>query len=160
MRGRAGENCPGLRAHLFGTTHWYDLGQMRDLNSAVRMCVADCQIEKTHMNKLVHAIVLVLFGAACGFVALMLKLPGLAVRGGALPAFTRLCMGLGPYVLLALGLAALAYCVWVWAGKTEPRGSWVGFLSTAFAALSLVLLPTIVAIYLPLADVLNRMASR
>ena len=77
-----------------------------------------------------------------------------------MPAFSRMCMALGPVLLVALAVLATAYCVWVWTRKTETRSTWVGFLASTMAALSFVMLPTIVAIYLPVVDVLNRMASR
>jgi drug/metabolite transporter superfamily protein YnfA len=77
-----------------------------------------------------------------------------------MPAFTQLCIGLGPGLLLGLAIAAGGYCVWVWTRKGDNRSSWVGFLATAGAALGLLMLPTIVAIYLPLADALNRLASK
>jgi hypothetical protein len=41
--------------------------------------------------------------------------------------------------------------------KTETGISWVAFLSTSMAALGLLMLPTIVAIYLPVVDALNRL---
>ena len=84
----------------------------------------------------------------------------MAARGAALPAFTRLCMAVGPFILLGLAIVAAGYCVWVWTRKTEFRGSWVGFLATAVAALGLVMLPTIVAIYLPLVAAINHLVSK
>lgn len=111
------------------------------------------------MNKMIHGIVLALFGAACGFVSLILRLPIMAARGRPLPAFTNLCMAVGPYLLLGLGITATAYCLSVWVRKTDSGHSWVAFLATAVAALGLVMLPTIVAIYLPLVDTLNHLAQ-
>jgi hypothetical protein len=110
------------------------------------------------MNKIIHGVVLALFGAACWFVSLILRLPPMAARGRMLPAFTRLCMGLGPYLLLGLAILATAYCLRVWLRKTDTGNSWVAFLATTVAALGLVLLPTIVAIYLPVVDALNHLA--
>jgi hypothetical protein len=110
------------------------------------------------MNKIIHGVVLALFGAACCFVASILRLPIMAARGHPLPTFTNLCMAVGPYLLLGLGMAATAYCLRVWVRKTDPGHSWVAFLATAVAALGLVMLPTIVAIYLPLVGALNRLA--
>ena len=109
------------------------------------------------MNKIIHGVVLALFGAACWFVSLILRLPTMAAPGRVLPAFTRLCMGLGPYLLLGLAILATAYCLRVWMRKTETGISWVAFLFTSMAALGLLMLPTIVAIYLPVVDVLNRL---
>ena len=115
------------------------------------------------MNKVIHGVVLVLFGAACWFVSLILKLPVMtatAAQGRVLPAFTRLCMGLGPALLLGMTVVAAAYCVWVWTRKVDNRSTWVGFLATAVASLGLLMLPTLVAIYLPLVDALNHLASK
>ena len=84
----------------------------------------------------------------------------MAARGQLLPVFTRFCMAAGPFLLLGLAILAAGYCVWVWTRKTDSRGSWVGFLATAVAALGLVMLPTIVAIYLPLVTAINHLASK
>jgi hypothetical protein len=119
------------------------------------------------MNKMMHGVVLVLFGVACWFLSLMLKLPLMVQPATArlasvppgqavLPAFTRLCMAAGPVLLGTLALLALGYCIYVWVRKAERQAPWVGFLATTMSALVLVLLPTVVAIYIPLVDFLNR----
>jgi hypothetical protein len=120
------------------------------------------------MNKVMHAVVLVVFAAACWFVSLILKLPMMVLPAtarlrsnplepaAALPAFTRLCMGAGPILLAVFALLALGYCVYVWMRKAERSASWTGFLATTMSALVLVLLPTMVAIYIPVVDFLNR----
>ena len=69
---------------------------------------------------------------------------------------TRFCMAVGPVVLVALALLSLGYCIYVWVRKAERSASWIGFLATAMSALVLVLLPSVVAIYIPLVDFLNR----
>ena len=114
------------------------------------------------MNKALHAVVLVWFGTACWFVSLMLKLPLMGWRAHveSLPAFTRFCMGFGPWVLAGLALVAAVYCIYVWARKAPASATWVGFLATATSALVLVLLPVAIALYLPLVDFVNRSASR
>lgn len=89
------------------------------------------------MNKMMHAVVLVVFGAACWFLSLILKLPMMVLPATArlraepldqtaLPAFTRLCMGAGPIILAAFALLALGYCIYVWMRKTERPTSWTG----------------------------------
>ena len=119
------------------------------------------------MNKMLHAVVLVVFGGACWFVSLILKLPLMVqpmtarlpsvLPGQAVPpAFTRLCMGAGPILLGTLAFLALGYCLYVWARKPDRPAPWTGFLATTMSALVLVLLPTVVAIYIPLVDFLNR----
>jgi hypothetical protein len=119
------------------------------------------------MNKMLHAVVLVVFAGACWFLSLILKLPLMVQPATArlpsvgpghavLPAFTRLCMGAGPVLLGVFALLALGYCIYVWVRKAERPPPWVGFLATTMSALVLVLLPTVVAIYIPLVDFLNR----
>ena len=123
------------------------------------------------MNKALHALVFVFFAGACWFVSLMLKLPlmvqpmaaklpALAPGQTVLPAFTRLCMAVGPILLGVLVLAALGYCLWVWLRKAGRQAPWVSFLATGMSALVLVVLPTVVAIYLPLIAFLNLSAVR
>jgi hypothetical protein len=118
------------------------------------------------MNKMLHAVVLVLFAGACWFLTLMLKLPSSVQNMAAklptvppaqsvLPAFTRICMAVGPFLLAALALAALGYCIYVWARKIERPAPLLGFLATTVSALVLVALPTVVALYLPLLEFLN-----
>ena len=65
-------------------------------------------------------------------------------------------MGAGPILLGALALLALSYCIYVWVRKAERAASWIGFLASTMSALVLFLLPTVVAIYIPLVDFLNR----
>jgi len=123
------------------------------------------------MNKMMHAVVFVVFGVACWFVSLILKLPMMVLPAtarlrsnplepaAALPAFTRMCMGAGPIILAVFALLALSYCIYVWVRKAERSASWTGFLATTMSALVLVLLPTLVAIYIPVVDFLNRSAA-
>jgi len=64
-------------------------------------------------------------------------------------------MAAGPVLLAALALLALGYCIYVWMHKAERPASWIGFLATTMSALVVVLLPTVVAIYIPLVDFLK-----
>ena len=115
------------------------------------------------LNELAHGVVLVLFGAACWFVWALLQLPSMVrVYGVALqlPAFTRLCMAVGPGIVMGLAALATCYCLWVWFRKLDRQGSWVGFLATATASLFLVTLPVIVAIYLPLVAALQSLPAK
>ena len=115
------------------------------------------------LNKLAHGIVLVLFLVACWFVWALLQLPlmvrlhGVALQ---LPAFTRLCMGIGPSIIIGLAVLATGYCVWVWFKKGETTGSWVGFLATATGSLFFITLPIVVAIYLPLVSALQSLPAK
>jgi hypothetical protein len=114
------------------------------------------------MNKLAHGIVLAFFAMSCWFVWAVLQLPAmvrLKGQGLQLPAFTRFCIGLGTWIVVALPIVATAYCLWVWIRKGENRNSWVAFLATATAALLFVTLPSM-AIYLPLVNALNHLPAQ
>ena len=122
------------------------------------------------MNKMMHAVVLAVFGGACWFLSLViLKLPVMVLPAAArlrsapieqlsLPAFTRLCMAAGPVLLAAFALGALVYCIYVWTRKAGSSMPWTGFLATTMSGLVLVLLPAVVAIYIPIVDFLNHLA--
>jgi hypothetical protein len=115
------------------------------------------------MNKIAHGIVLIFFGVACWLVWALLQLPSMVKLHGVelhLPGFTRLCMAVGPVVVIGLGALATGYCAWVWLRKTEARSSWVGFLATATGSLFLVTLPIVVAIYLPLVNALQNLPAK
>ena len=116
------------------------------------------------MNKIMHGVVLVVFGLAAWFLSLIMKLPLMVqpmmakLRGGTvadLPAFTRLCMAAIPIMVAISIVLALGYCIYVWSRKVERRASWTGFLATTMSTLLVLLLPTVVAIYIPLVDFLN-----
>ena len=112
------------------------------------------------MNKFIHAIILALFGISCWFVWAILTLSmHIGGDGHVLPGFTRLCLGLRP-VLSVLPVLAAAYCVYVWARKNDGRLPWIGFFAAATGALVLVMLPAFIAVYLPLLDSINRLASK
>lgn len=115
------------------------------------------------LNKLAHGVVLAFFGVACWFVWVVLQLPGMVRLHGVelhLPAFTRLCINLGTWIVVGLAIAATTYCLRVWIRKADNRSSWVGFLATVTAALLFVTLPTIVAIYLPLVNALQHLGTQ
>jgi hypothetical protein len=123
-------------------------------------------MKETHMNKLnklAHGIVLGFFGVACWLVWALLQLPPMVRLRGVelqLPAFTRLCMGLGPSIIIGLAVLATGYCVWVWFRKAETTKSWVGFLATATGALFFITLPIVVALYLPLVSALQSLPAK
>ena len=48
-----------------------------------------------------------------------------------------------------VGLAVI-YCLVVWLRRTETRLSWVAFLTTTMSVVVLSMLPTVIAIYLPI----------
>jgi hypothetical protein len=144
--------------------------QWLSVDAAVTIDGHHSQNRKENMNKMMHAVVLAVFGGACWFLSLIiLKLPLMVLPAAArlrsvpieqtsLPAFTRLCMGAGPPLLAALAFLALGYCVYVWVRKAGRPVPWTGFLATTMSMLVLVLLPTVVALYIPVVDFLNHLA--
>ena len=114
------------------------------------------------MKKIIHGIILAVFGFGCLCIWGILKMatvPQLRRAGGDLPAFTELCFNLRP-VVVVLPILAAAYCVWVWFRKAERVPSWVGFFAAAMGVLVVVTLPAMVAAYLPLLDVVNRLPGK
>jgi hypothetical protein len=84
------------------------------------------------MNKFIHGLIFVFFGIVCWFEWAVLTLTSHVIRGGPLPGFSRLCVELKP-VFVVLPVLALAYCLFVWSRKTEPRNSWIGFFAVTMA---------------------------
>src|SRR4051812_9166434 len=97
------------------------------------------------MNKMMHAVVLVVFGAACWFLSLIIvksplmvlpataRLRSVPLDQTALPAFTRLCMAAGPVLLASFALGALVYCIYVWSRKAERPRHWAAFLASTMS---------------------------
>jgi hypothetical protein len=112
------------------------------------------------MNKLAHGIVLVFFGVACWFVWGCFRLPSMVSPGLQLPAFSRMCMSIGPIVVIALAALATAYCLWIWFGRGQNRNSWVAFLATTTSALVFVTLPNVVATSLAVINAVNHLAMK
>ena len=108
-----------------------------------------------------HALIVVFFGLGCWFLWGLLHISGAVPLGGhALPAYTRLCLALGPSVLTALVVVAAFYCIWACTRRGDGRPSWVAFLSTTTAVLSFTMLLVLVAVYLPLMSALNLLAHK
>ncbi len=115
------------------------------------------KLQRVIMNKTMHGIVLAFFAFACWCVAIILKLPRMVAPkiSHPLPAFSRFCMGVGPIVLLGLVLLALGYCLFVWLRTAETRSSWVAFLAASVSMVVLSMMPTVIAIYLPIVDFIH-----
>jgi hypothetical protein len=111
------------------------------------------------MNKLAHGLILLLFGVACVFVWGCFKLPLQITIGIGMPAFVRLCMGIGPQLVVAGFLLAAAYCLWVWCRKSDAGHSWVAFLAAATSTVVLLMLPALFAVALALISSVNRMPT-
>jgi hypothetical protein len=114
----------------------------------------------TTTNKIAHGIVLAFFALATWFLWGLLRLSGAVRLDHAIPAYTRLCIGIGPQVLTSLVVVAGLYCGWVWIRKLESKNSWVAFLATTTGALVLVIVLVVLAAYLPLLDALNQLAHK
>ncbi len=113
------------------------------------------------MNKIAHVIILGFFALGCWFLWGLLHISGsVPMEGHVLPAYTRLCLGVGPSLLTGLAIAAGLYCVWVCVRKAGGPASWVAFLSTTTAILSFTMLLVVLAAYLPLMSALNVLAHK
>jgi hypothetical protein len=107
------------------------------------------------MKKLIHMLVLAVFGIGCWFTWNILTLaPDGGRRDLELPAFTLLCVSLRP-LLVVLPILVAAYCLWVWFRKSEKIPSWTGFFAVTMGLLVVTTLPAMVAAYLPLVNNVN-----
>ena len=112
------------------------------------------------MNKPIHGLITASFGVSCWFLWGMLRLTeGYMHRVSDYPPqFTQLCVSLRP-TFVVLPILALAYCIYVWCRKADPRRNWVGFFAAITATLMLILLPTLIAVWLPMVKFME-MTSR
>ena len=119
-----------------------------------------CQTREV-MDKVIHGLILAVFGIACwclwAILTVMDHTAQHAFNGAALPAFTRFCLELRP-LLWVLPLLAAAYCLFVWIRKADGQKSWVGFFASTMSALVLLTYPVMIAAWLPLIDILVRLA--
>ena len=102
------------------------------------------------MNKIIHGLIAAFFAFACACLWGMLNLTSHAMLrvSDQPPAFTLFCVGLRP-LFVALPIVAGAYCLYVWIRKTDVRRSWVPFFAATMGSLVLVMLPTMIAVWLP-----------
>jgi hypothetical protein len=118
------------------------------------------RVNKNPMNKIIHGIILVCFGFASfclyGMLMLMEKCPG---AGTALPWFSSCCFQLQSLCLWLPAIAAV-YCVWMWFGKGPARATWTGVFVTITGLLVLMTFPTLVAVLLPLMNVILHLSAR
>ena len=108
-----------------------------------------CRTEQI-MNKTIHGFIAAFFGIACWFLWAMLSLSAsLMVRvSDHAPVFTELCVGLRP-LLWVLPIVGAMYCLYVWIRKNDGRCSWQGYFACTMATLVLLMLPTLIACWLP-----------
>jgi hypothetical protein len=102
------------------------------------------------MNKVIHDLITTFFAVACWCLWGMLTLiSNVMLRvSDQPPAFTRFCVGLRP-LFVVLPIVAAVYCLYVWIRKQDIRRSWVGFFAATMSSLVLVMLPTMIAVWLP-----------
>jgi hypothetical protein len=111
------------------------------------------------VNKVIHGLITAVFGIACLFLSWMLKLVSEALPGMRLPAFSSFCVSLRP-LLFVLPTLAAGYCLYVWFGKDAARKSWVGFFAGAMLTVVFIMIPTMIAAWLPVLDLVNHLAAR
>ncbi|HTJ00241.1 MAG TPA: hypothetical protein VL527_15270 [Dongiaceae bacterium] len=127
------------------------------------------KVNRKPWHLMIHGLILVLFGICCWFLWGMLHLPemmqGLLAKAGAvnqvtgygaLPGFTQFLVTLRDYLVIPPALA-LAYCVYVWFGKSTVKNSWMGFFAVTLSTLVFLTLPIIIAIVLPVIAFMNLM---
>ncbi len=118
---------------------------------------------KDCMNKAIHASIVLFFGVCCwflwGILTLTLHTTQRFLAGSQIPEFTRLCIGLRP-LLVVLPMVALGWCLYSWFRKTQARESWIGFFASTMAVLVLVMLPTLIAAWLPLISIIAKIGRQ
>jgi hypothetical protein len=105
---------------------------------------------KTLMNKLIHGLIAAFFAFACLCLWAMLNLTEhimFRVTENP-PGFTQFCIGLKP-LFVVLPILAVAYCIYVWIRKADTRRSWISFFAATMGSLVVVMLPTLLAVLLP-----------
>ena len=102
------------------------------------------------MYKVIHGLITALFAFACFCLWGMLGLTSHVVLrvSDHPPAFTQLWVSLRPLFVVLPALAA-AYCVYVWIRKSDSGRSWVPYFAAIMGSLVSVMLPTMIAVWLP-----------
>ena len=110
------------------------------------------------MNKFIHGLIAAGFGMACWFLWAWLTMCGRflqhALGGDHIPGFTVLVLNLRP-VLVILPILGLAYCLSSWLRRDTNRGTWQGFFAGTMAVLTLLTLPCMFAVWLPLVSMIE-----
>jgi len=115
------------------------------------------------MNKAIHGLIALLFAVGCwflwGILTLTLHTAQRFLAGAQIPEFTRLCISLRP-LFVVLPVLSLAWCVFAWFRKAQARDTWVGYFATNIGVLVLVMLPTLIAAWLPLISIIEKVGAR
>jgi hypothetical protein len=115
------------------------------------------------MHKMIPGFMVVFFGLGCALLWWMLTLVLQATQrflpGFRVPPFTSLCISLRP-ALIILPISAVACCVYAWARRIESREAWLGFFAALVMALQLMMLPVVIAAWLPLLNIIEKIGSK
>lgn len=113
------------------------------------------------MNKFIHGVIMAFFGFACLCLWGMLNLTSVVMFRVSEnpPAFTRLWVGLKP-LFVVLPILALAYCLVVWIRQADVRRTWVSFFAATMGSLVLILMPTLIAVWLPVIQFIELAARK
>jgi hypothetical protein len=115
------------------------------------------------MNKVIHGLIAVVFGTACWFLWVWLTVSARFMQrvlsGEQIPAFTILVLNLRP-LLVILPILTGVYCLFVWFRRDITRATWQGFFASTMAVLILVLLPCLLAVWLPVLSMIEKIGAR
>ena len=115
------------------------------------------------MNKVIHGLIATGFGIACWFLSAWLTMSASFMQrvlsGDQVPAFTTLCLNLRPLLIL-LPVIAAVYCLYVWFRRGPTRAPWQGFFASTMAVLVFLLLPCMLAVWLPVLSMIEKIGAR
>lgn len=108
------------------------------------------------MNKFIHVLIAAGFAFACTCLWGMLNLMSnvMFARSIIPPAFTQFCIGMKP-VFVVLPIVAAAYCLYVCIRKSDSARHWVSFFAATVGSLVVVMLPTLLAVWLPMIQLID-----
>jgi hypothetical protein len=101
------------------------------------------------MKKLTHVLATLTFAVSCfGLWAMLHLLSTVPTHSRALPAFTALIVGMRTWLLL-LPVPVVGYCAYVLLRRPAAEQNGTAFLACSLSALSLVIFPVLLALFLP-----------
>ena len=115
------------------------------------------------MNKVIHGLIVVVFGIACWFLWAWLTMSATFMQrvltSEHIPAFTILVLNLRPLLFILPGLAAV-YCLCIWFRRDQTRATWQGFFASTMGVLVLLLLPCLFSVWLPVLSIIEKLGPR
>ena len=120
------------------------------------------KVNRNPRNLIIHGLILIFFSIVCWFLWGILHVPqmmGASMHGRQLPAFTRLLVGCGSFLVVP-PLLALVYCFYVCLRKSHAKSSWMGFFASTTAVLIFITLPTMIAVLLPVVAFMNTLIAK